>query len=433
MSDPTMASLAKLKDESQWRIVRNVPIFIPIQDRVKMPDGTLKEVQVSDLDLYEICLNYSRRMETTGDVGRITAGHIKPLADESAQPTIYGHPMNLRVGSFGPENKLCILADFYIRPECWEDFKRYPYRSPEYYHDRKEITGVALLIRDPKLDLGMLTYSGRLNCFYFAMEGEPAIDPTKPPMANPEKPADVDGAKGAEDKLPHEHLKPPDGIPKDFYGHFMNMMRHHFPQMYGTLSFPGGMSAAMPAAGRSEPAHMQRTEPVSTLVVTPPVTTVAPVADAVRDQQAIQFARMQLDITALQAELAAAKAREAETQLQFSRADCEKRCAQLEYEGYSLSQGWKDEVAIMLSRDAAGRDSYCQYVREHHKPTGQALMRPEHQSFVHTVDSPTLFRRDDADELSDGNLALQFQRENPDWDWDKCKEMVKEKKTKKMA
>src|SRR5215831_11541110 len=175
-ADPTMDAYARLRDESQWRIVRGVPIFKSFPKTKVMQGSQPVDIEVTDLDLYTICDNWNRRWTNTGTTGRITPGHIRPAEPEQYQPPVMGHPMYLRVGGYGPANELAILADFFVRPDQWDEFTKYPYRSPEYYHDRKEITGIALLVRDPKLDLGMLLFSGREGCFYFALDGAP--DPT---------------------------------------------------------------------------------------------------------------------------------------------------------------------------------------------------------------------------------------------------------------
>ena len=155
--DATIEFLRRLDDDKNWVIVRNVPIFRPHVRKDK--DGKVK-YKVTDDDMHDISRVAKNREKQSGVVGTITLGHklVDPQASEQRQPRVVGYLRHYRDGTFGPQKVPCVLVDLYYKPEDWDEARKYPYRSAEYYPLRKEITGVALLIRDPELDLGMVAY-----------------------------------------------------------------------------------------------------------------------------------------------------------------------------------------------------------------------------------------------------------------------------------
>lgn len=176
--DPTLRLLRDLEDESRWKVVRAVPIFCAHERSGK--DG--RKVKVSRKDLESICETYRRLKEKRGVVPRLMIGHTRDDAPEKSQPEIVGWMKNLRVGKFGPAGEEAVLADFYYRPECYDEARTYPFRSPEYYQGRQEISSVALLRRDPQLDLGILygrnstpvkAREGREKALYYERDGRP--------------------------------------------------------------------------------------------------------------------------------------------------------------------------------------------------------------------------------------------------------------------
>jgi hypothetical protein len=159
-ADPTMESLQKLSPDN-FRVVRRVPIFIP--HHRSFADGS--EVLVTEADLPEIAAGMQERERESGVVCRVTDGHIDPSAPEADQPELVGFARNATVGRFGPRQRPAILADLYIRRDRAKILSQRPYRSAEYYPGRKEIRGLALLLRDPQLDMGILYYSKEMK-FY---------------------------------------------------------------------------------------------------------------------------------------------------------------------------------------------------------------------------------------------------------------------------
>src|SRR5262249_39919807 len=97
-----------------------------------------------------------------GVAARVTDGHVNPAKNvpESSQPALLGFARNPRAGGFGQAQTPGVLVDLFIRNEQLPTFRDRPYRSAEYYPPTREIRGVALLLRDPGLDLGIVTYDG---------------------------------------------------------------------------------------------------------------------------------------------------------------------------------------------------------------------------------------------------------------------------------
>lgn len=150
IADPTVEFMAQFDDESKWLIKRRVPIFKPHEGMKKDKSGTYR---VTSDDLPALAKKMHER-QTLGLPSRLTVGHVDTEKPETSQPAVIGWWLNPEPGTFGPNNEPCILADSYVKAECADEVKGRPYRSAEYYPLAKEITGVAVLARDPRLDMG---------------------------------------------------------------------------------------------------------------------------------------------------------------------------------------------------------------------------------------------------------------------------------------
>lgn len=193
--DPTMDFLASLEDETLYERKENVPAFVAHKRKFKGKDGRTQEIEVTEADLRQIAANALKREKETGTLAVIKIGHVRPEEDEESQPDILGYIRDWRVGTFGPENKTALLYTEYVKRERLQERKKYPFRSPEYYPGKKQITGVAILKRDPELDLGMVAYErtvtigrrdGSLLCYSAEVNAMPDAtqDPTMPPDPN---------------------------------------------------------------------------------------------------------------------------------------------------------------------------------------------------------------------------------------------------------
>lgn len=146
-------------DESKWVVRRSVPVFAEHDDW-------------DYFALLEIAENTNKREQSTGDACPIIIGHTTQ-SKENELGDIVGYARNFRVGRFGNENKLGILADFYFIPSKYSMAMEYPRRSVELWVNEKIIDPIALLKRTPKLDLGLLTHykkAGNVYKYQFSQE-----------------------------------------------------------------------------------------------------------------------------------------------------------------------------------------------------------------------------------------------------------------------
>lgn len=145
-----------LNDPARWVIKQGVPIFKP-HERVDPASGKLIRVDVPKL--YRIAQNIQKLERQGGVPIRMTLGHTEPGKPETEQPPIGGYYRNARVANFGPQGEPAVVVDEWLDPRYLSQRKNFPYRSAEYYDDSEQITGVALLTRDPYLDLGVVAYT----------------------------------------------------------------------------------------------------------------------------------------------------------------------------------------------------------------------------------------------------------------------------------
>lgn len=156
-ADATEQFASDLNDPTKWSIRSGVPIFKPHR---RVDPATGREIVVDVPKLYRIVGNL-QRMERQGGVPiRMTLGHTEPGKPETEQPPVAGYYRNARVATFGPKGEPAVVVDEWLDPTYRGNRKNFPYRSSEYYDDTEQITGVALLTRDPYLDLGVVAYEG---------------------------------------------------------------------------------------------------------------------------------------------------------------------------------------------------------------------------------------------------------------------------------
>lgn len=170
-TDPTLVSLGKFGEPEHWaNIAYGVPIFTPHQrwrhfddEGNKLPEPEFL-YEIGEEDLREIAENCARREQERNVAGLMTLGHRRQGADaknQQMQPPTAGFERNHRFGFFTNskgERIPAVLADLYYGKRRWDEAQEYPFRSAEYYHQSKLITGVALLKSDPALDMGMTVY-----------------------------------------------------------------------------------------------------------------------------------------------------------------------------------------------------------------------------------------------------------------------------------
>lgn len=222
--DATADFHAALSDPTRWVIKRGVPIFKPHQ-RTDPATGNLIKVDVPKL--YRIAANMQRLEKQGGVPIRLTLGHTEPGKPETEQPPIGGYYRNARVQPFGPSGEPAVVVDEWLDPQYLPERKNFPYRSSEYYDDAEQITGVALLTRDPYLDLGVVAYSRVANgsthyartatgvtptVYQFLIAGDSEMYPSTPPVpAAPPSPTPYGSWSGEgsgynpSQTIPHPH------------------------------------------------------------------------------------------------------------------------------------------------------------------------------------------------------------------------------------
>lgn len=187
MADPTVEFLRSLDDPAKFERKEGVPIWVP--HRRKNKDGSEVVVTERDLPAYAEWINGVERER--GVCGRITDGHVKPGLP---MPKLCGYYRKARVGTFGPKNTPAVLVDLYYinRPDVLAVASERPYRSPEVYTDVKQIRGLALLLQDPFLDMGVVTYEGDRTPYLCEadMAGEMGAKGAGLPGAEPEEKPD---------------------------------------------------------------------------------------------------------------------------------------------------------------------------------------------------------------------------------------------------
>jgi len=386
-ADPTVAFLDRLNDSSQWKIVRGVPIFKPHSRKVKTPDGKEHTITVTEADLPDIVHNMRRAKRESGVVPRISPGHIKldPNCPEALQPEPWGWIPEYYVGTFGPSNKPAVLADFYFRPEFYEQAKAYPFRSAEYYPQSKEITGVALLKRDPQLDMGIVQYAGRDGCYLYAADGDadagdakaPAAAPTQPPTGQP----------------------PPTGKPVLSDDPVWQYMCQQYQQYMATLSpTNGALPGQAPAA---PPQQMQRTGEVNQM--------------SKQQEEVLRYLKLQNEQLAKRLDGIESKSRE--DQHNYAREKSRRVVDHLIYDGYQLPDPAK-EVERMAGLSDAARLEREQEIRTCYQraPTGRDYLP------VREDTPPAQFARD-PNEFTSAHLekATQYMKDHPGCDWEDAK------------
>lgn len=333
--DPTIEFMAQFDDESKWVIKRRVPLFKP-HDRLKVNPATGKEFvaySVKRTDMPQIAANM-RRNQKKGVPARITVGHVTPDDPETEQPIAVGYWLNAEPGTFGPDNEPCVYADAYVKRDCANTVKGRPYRSAEYYPDSKEIRGAALLTRDPRLDLGTVELYLKDGAYAYASPGEMYMADEIETKQIGMKPVPVDDE--------------PEG-----YAAWCKAMEHyskknpwvsHSMQRYSEqASAPGATNGSIPDETEKKEPEMERMQ---------------------RDDEAINYARLNSRLDALQKELEARDAVIAKITAERDVEQCERMIRTLQAEGYQLKEKTPDLVSKLLKKSPDARQEWVDMVRE---------------------------------------------------------------------
>jgi hypothetical protein len=168
--------------------------FKPHVRKVRLPGHDRPvQIKVTSDDIYEIA-RHAREMQQRGIFPRITDGHVntEPRAREQAQPALIGFASDPEIAI---ENAQPVLRyKWHVKHQYLPILKHRPHRSAEYMPHSKEIRGIAVLLRDPALDMGTLYYERGGELVYFYGVNNMANDPAggKP---DEQKPGDSTDSK----------------------------------------------------------------------------------------------------------------------------------------------------------------------------------------------------------------------------------------------
>ena len=178
--DTALESLEKLNDLSQWEGVKyNVPVFVEHElwevphpfiqgetTRVAILPGQPKPsvgkmlYAIGSDDLTKIAQKINNRLNESGNPVKIFVGHTNLKLPQSEQPRIVGYGCGAGVEKCGPKNRnSVVLKRVQYRKGLAKEAAEHPERSPEFDPLKGELTGLALLKTDPKLPMGLVTYS----------------------------------------------------------------------------------------------------------------------------------------------------------------------------------------------------------------------------------------------------------------------------------
>ena len=103
-------------------------------------------------------------------------GHTDDHAREADQPPVVGYMKNYRMGEHN--GRPCILSDlFYEKADATRLMKNFPRRSAEVFYSDKDpaenyLDGLALLVRPPARELGLVTYASGKQKERYSMADE---------------------------------------------------------------------------------------------------------------------------------------------------------------------------------------------------------------------------------------------------------------------
>lgn len=201
-----MSLIRSLDDPTRFVRKDRVAVFMPHVRTIteqRLSNGAVipaQEIVVDEAVLQEIADNINSAYQVDGELVRLTIGHRKQAADvnERLQPLEVGYARNYRAEMVnrpgGPQLRL--IQTEYWRVEFEEECKLKSGRSPEYDHRNKRFRAVALLTRDPFLDLGTASYAAAEP--YALYEADPMPEPVK---TDEKKPDDV---WGPEDEIAYK-------------------------------------------------------------------------------------------------------------------------------------------------------------------------------------------------------------------------------------
>lgn len=194
---PKNSDFSRYFPDSEYLIGPPEPVF---RAHVRKDANGTVLYRIDDADLEEIARNTANTIPLS--FPRQTIGHIltDPEAKETDQPPLVGFWLDPQVQYLGELGVHCITMRPAIKREYAEKVKQFPFRSAEYRPQSRVIRGVARLLRDPALDLGIQNYQDDGETVIYSLgvttmpeEMKPEGQPSAPPeMMTPEEEAQAD-------------------------------------------------------------------------------------------------------------------------------------------------------------------------------------------------------------------------------------------------
>jgi hypothetical protein len=374
-----------LEDPAKYLKITDVPIFTTFKASRLNPDtGKTEPIDIDPEKIKAVVETQQKLERGTGGIPRITPGHTlkDPKTPEGKQPPPWGWSKSWRFSQFNGKPTIFGTLYFskaltpddstgerkYVVPA--DDARTYPYRSPEYYDGEGEITGVALLRRDPQLDLGVLTYSRENNLGVLLHESNGVTYFAKGDVMAEESKEVKKEEKVADSMNPANPPQAAAPSPEDSEK-FMACMKHHMPHLHALHEHMArgghitqfGMSpmtpanAAVPAPEVPPPPHM------------PEAHHMAAVKEAVRmarEEDNLRFSR-------LEAQLAEERKLRTDAEGVAKRNKAEQVATQLQAEGFQFDRA--EEVEHFAKIEESTWDARKTYIRKNFR---QDLTRMPH-------------------------------------------------------
>lgn len=377
MADAVVSSIAEFKNQDKYIRRDGVPWFRPhVREIWNEKLNKFEQVEVLESDLTAIA-EQMQALASEGRAFRITNGHIDKGAKEEDQPDLLGMALNPRVGTFGPKNVPCVLLDEYILADKVASIGKRPYRSAEYYRQKKVITGCAALLRDPQLNLGTVLYSGDDAMVVYA----------EPVSVIPE-------ASSNDADLSPEEI--------ELFERFLKYQERKQSQQQPQQNAMGAMG---PNANMPQPAAYQEQD----------------MAEVVKPEDAIHYAELTKRAESAEKRLAEI---EKERVLEKSQKLIE-RLAEVEHFKFDT----KEELELMQATDDAGREKIAARIRKYH----EKLPGHDDEVPVHYEGEKPLPKHDKTpnDEPEFYQETLDYIRKTGEQDFEKANRIVRESKKSK--
>jgi len=283
--DTATTSLKTIMESGDYERVPSVAIFDVHEE---WENGKLAR-KFDKEALEEIARVCNARRDETGNLIAFGPGHLNSKKGEMDLPPIWGYASEVRVGPFGPKEKIGLLVDYYVKKQVdipdgvggtktvsgKEALSQFPKPSIELWFKDKVIDWIALLKRTPERDLGLTVYeklpwetgpryypsqdkTNPLSCSFDGKKLRYAMDDS--PVDPPDNDDLDDDDKKKADKYWKHHLKSNKVL------RYMCSAKKYEEEADQYAAFPSPTNTNLPKGLPKEPMHMSK----ETEVITPP-------------------------------------------------------------------------------------------------------------------------------------------------------------------